>query len=539
MRAMGTRLEFLIGVAVLTALVLSVFGQTISHPFISYDDPYYITQNPIVLKGLTGEGIRWAFRISIGNWHPTTWISHMLDVEIFGLNAGGHHMVSVFLHVANTVLLFSLLRAMSGAFWKSLVVAALFGIHPLRVESVAWAAERKDVLSSFFGLCSLTAWLGHLHRPSRWRSIGALGLFSLGLAAKPMLMTIPAVLLLLDWWPLGRFPRTSHYSAHYRSFLPSRALLVEKVPFLLLSVASLAITVIAQTRNAVDYVRPDYLLRVANALVSYTVYLAKFVWPSNLGVLYPYPAGGVPLWKSLAAGLILLTVTAIALRFARRFPYCLTGWFWYLTTLIPVIGLFQVGAQARADRYTYLPLVGISIGVVWLFGDAAHHSQRDRRMSGAFAAVAVFLLAGTAFLQTRLWRDGIALYRHTVEATRDNLVISYNLGTDLKSMGRYQEAIAPFKEVLRIDPHHYHACNNLGDVYFKTGNFAAAADMFEQTVRADPSNSIFRFNFGMALARLGRKDLALEQWRLIRTTDAVRARRLYVEVMPGTEYPHP
>jgi len=529
---MGRRRDLLIGAVVLPALVLAVFGQTARHPFVSFDDPYYITQNPLVLKGLTAAGLQWAFGISVGNWHPLTWLSHMADVEMFGLNAGGHHLVSVLIHAASTFLLFVLLRSLTGTFWKSLLAAALFGIHPLRVESVAWVSERKDVLSAWFWFLAMIAWLGYVRHPGRWRYLGVWGIFALGLAAKPMVMTFPAVLLLLDWWPLGRFPGGSAGAGGRGSSPAAPALLLEKVPFLLLSAASLAITLIAQTRDARIFVTPDLPTRVANALVSTAWYVGKFVWPSGLALLYPYPVEGIPPWQYLAAGVFLATVTAAVLRVGRRLPYLPVGWFWYLATLLPVIGLFQVGAQARADRYTYLPLVGVTTAAVWFLGDAAPRNRSGRGLLAAGAAAAVFLLAGAAFVQTDLWRDGITLYRHTLQITRDNPVILYNLATDYKFGGRTREAVAAYGELLRIDPRNAKAYNNLGDIDFKIGLYPAAAELFGQAARLEPENTTFHFNLGMALARQGKKDLALEQWRIIRTADAERARRLYPEIFP-------
>ena len=517
---MGKRRDVVVGAALLALLVLAVFGQTAGHPFVSYDDPSYITHNPVILKGLTGEGLRWAFGLNLGNWHPLAWLSHLLDVQIFGLRAGGHHLVSVLIHSASTVLLFALLRALTGSFWKSLLAAALFGVHPLRVESVAWASERKDVLATLFWLLTIAVWLGYLRRPGVWRYLGVIGVFCLGLGSKPMVMTLPAVLLLLDWWPLGRV-----------SARPARILLLEKVPLVLLSGASLAVTLVAQTRDAMVFVHPDFPTRVANALVSVAWYVVKFVWPSGLAVLYPYPVGGVPAWESLGAGCLLVVATAAVLLAAPRYPYLPVGWFWYLATLLPVLGLFQVGAQARADRYTYVPLVGLTVAVAWSLADAAPPSRGGRRKLGAAAAAAVLLLAGAAFVQTRLWRDGITLYRHTLNVTRENPVILYNLGTDYSSLGRNPEAIAAYRELLRIDPGQASAYNNLGDISFKAGRYAEAAELFGQAVSLEPSSARARFNLGMALARLGRTAPALEQWRIIRIADADRARRLYDEIV--------
>lgn len=516
------------GAAMLAVLVFAVFGQTAGHGFISYDDPYYLTENPVVLRGVTAEGLRWAFGISLGNWHPLAWLSHMADVEFFGLNPGAHHLTSVAIHAGSAVLLFLLLRSLTGSAWRSLFVAATFAVHPLRAESVAWAAERKDVLSAFFWFLTLAAWLGYVRRPGWRRYVSAITLFSLGLASKPMVMTLPAVLLLADWWPLGRF----RGGAADRPPVPARTLLVEKIPFLLLSAASLAVTLVAQTRDAVTFVSPDLPTRIANAAASSAWYVGKLFYPSGLAVLYPYPTGGIPRWQFVAAGLFLLSATAVALLLARRRPYLAAGWFWYLVTLAPVLGLVQIGAQARADRYTYLPLVGVTVAVAWLLAETVPRSRAGRVSLAVASVAAVLVLAAAASVQAGRWRDGVTLYRHTLRVTGDNPIIQYNLGTDLRGQGRFPEAAEAFREVLRIDPLHASAYNNLGDLGFKAGRHAEAAGLFGEAVRLEPSNTVFRFNLGMALARDGRKEAALEQWRMIRAADPDRARRLYPEIFP-------
>ena len=341
-----------------------------------------------------------------------------------------------------------------------------------------------------------------------------------------------SVLLLLDWWPLGRLPGRALQNAGTVAPRRAGALLAEKVPFLLLSAASLAITFVAQTRDAVVFVTPDLPTRVANALVSTAVYVAKLAWPSDLAVLYPYPTGGIPPWQPVAAGLALAGCTAAALLLANRRPYLASGWFWYLATLVPVVGLHQVGAQARADRYTYLPLVGVTVALVWLVGDAARSSRVARRVLATAAVAAVGLLAGAAFVQAGLWVDSRTLYEHTLRVTRGNYLILYNLGIDHASQGRYRDAMASYQEALRINPRHALSCNNLGDISFKLGRLPQAAVLFERAAALEPSNPLFQFNLGMALARLGHKERALEKWRLIRDVDPDRAARLHREIAP-------
>jgi protein O-mannosyl-transferase len=346
------------------ALVLvnvAVFGAVRHFDFVTWDDPPYVTENPIVRAGLTWSGVVWAFTTAHGPyWHPLTWLSHMLDVQLYGLHAGGHHLTNLVLHVSNSVLLLLLLRRMTGALWKSAAVAALFAVHPLHVESVAWVAERKDVLSTLFWILTMWAYLTYARRPGAGRYAAVLLVFALALMAKPMVVTLPLILLLLDVWPLGRVSLSWH------------RLVLEKTPMFALSAAAGVATIVVQQRvgalAAITSVTPG--LRVANALVSYGNYLAKTLWPARLAALYPYPQS-LPAWPwLLTCGFGLAAISVAAVRLAPRRPYLMMGWFWYLLTLLPVIGLVQVGPQAMVDRFTYVPLVGVFVIVVWGASDA-------------------------------------------------------------------------------------------------------------------------------------------------------------------------
>ena len=342
--------------------VALVFGQTVRHDFVNYDDNAYVYENPQVAGGLTAHGIAWAFTsFHVSNWHPLTWLSHMLDCQFYGLHAGGHHLTNVLLHAATAILLFLVLRRMTGDLWPSAFVAAVFAIHPLRAESVAWVAERKDVLSGLFFMLTLGAYAGYARRPfSLGRYLTVVLLFALGLMAKPMLVTLPFVLLLLDYWPLGRI------GPHRRTGISSfRRVVVEKIPLLALTAASCVATVIAQGTAVIAIDVIPLPSRIANALVSYVAYMGQLFYPAGLAVLYPHPEGGLPIWKVAASSLVLAGISAAALVWRRRFPYLFVGWFWYVGMLVPVIGLVQVGLHAMADRYTYLPQIGLCIAVTW------------------------------------------------------------------------------------------------------------------------------------------------------------------------------
>jgi tetratricopeptide (TPR) repeat protein len=442
--------RLLIASLVLVAALCGIYGQTRHHGFVNYDDPEYLSGNPLVSRGLTGDGLLWAFGYHANNWHPLTWLSHMLDAQLFGAWAGGHHLVSAGLHAAAGVLLLAVLARMTGAFWPSAAVAFLFALHPLRVESVAWAAERKDVLSGVFWMLSLGAYLRYVRRPGTGRYLAALGLFALGLAAKPMLVSLPVVLLLVDWWPLGRL--RAGWSGALR----------EKAPFLLLALAAGVVTLHAQTADVAPLVTPALPLRLANALVSAVVYLRQLLWPSGLAVLYPYPRAGIPGWEAAGALGLLAALGAAAVAARRRAPFLLVGCLWYLASLLPVSGIVQVGAQARADRYTYLPLVGVTLALAWGVGGAWPRTVPARRSLAVLAGCVCVCLASAANLQASRWRDSVALLGHSVRVTAENHIIMSNLGLALVDARRYDEAVGVLREAVRVAPDYCDAVYNLG-----------------------------------------------------------------------------
>jgi len=489
-------------------LILLVFGQVGGYSFINFDDDLYVYNNPHVRGGLSKEGVSWAFTtFDATNWHPLTWISHMADVQLFGLDAGWHHRVNVLFHLANTALLFLVLWRMTGGLWESAIVGALFAVHPLHVESVAWMAERKDVLSTLFWLLTMGAYLGYVRRPSVWRYLPVFVFLALGLMCKPMLVTLPFVLLLLDWWPLGRL------SPHV---LGRRIL--EKAPLLALSTASCIITYIAQSQGkaVVSFGIVTVGLRLSNVLMSYAIYLEKTVWPSSLAVFYPHPAtigAGIPAWKVAGAGLLLAGISFLVLRERQRRPYLAVGWFWYLGTLVPVIGLVQVGGASHADRYTYVPLIGVFLAVAWGVPELLPKRRWRQRVLGGSAGAVLAALTVAAYIQVGYWRDNVTLYSRALAVTGRNWVILYNLGLAYEDRGEHSGAIACFLEAVRINPEYALAWYNLGVVSGKLGRDQESLGYYREVLRVDPKHVNAWYNMGLASGKLGRDQESLGYYR--------------------------
>jgi len=524
-RHAGGRGQLLPGI-LMFLLVAGIFMPAATHDFITYDDPVYVTQNAHVTGGLTWANVRWAFQSTeASNWHPLTWLSHMADCQVFGLRPWGHHLTNVLLHAINAALLFAALRRMTGALWRSLFVAALFGLHPLHVESVAWVSERKDVLSTAFWMLALWAYARRAEL-ARARAPGAPGFyglallfFALGLMSKPMLVTLPFVLLLLDYWPLDRWAGSTT-AARW-------ALLLEKIPFLALSAAASAVTLFAQAKgetvaSAEDFPWP---VRLANALIAYCRYLGKCVVPTKLAVFYPYFPEQPPLRETLLAAALLAGITAAAVALARRRPYLLVGWLWFAGTLLPVIGLVQVGGQSMADRYSYVPLIGVFIMAAWAAGDAAPSWPHRRPVLGAAAGA---VLAGLAVLTTRqlsLWRDGASLFRHALAVTQDNWVAHANLSAALAKTSP-AEAGAELRETVRILAAFAETHDRRGVELERTpGHSPEAIREFRTAVRIMQDLPGPHYNLGTALAKLpGRLPEAIEEIRA-----AVRLKPDFVE----------
>jgi len=539
------RLDIFVIIA-LALVIAALYGQVIGHQFIGYDDPEYVTDNPIVQKGLSWEGFLWAFTtFTLANWHPLTWLSHMLDVQLFGMNPGGHHLVSVLFHVLNTILVFWILRQTTGALWRSAVVAALFALHPLHVESVAWVSERKDVLSTFFWLLALWAYARYAKKPSMPGYLPVLSFFVLGLLAKPMLITLPLVLLLLDYWPLGRLKRepampaaapvtppatrerrikkqerqrkeplttpSSRGSVAWSLVLP---LVYEKIPLLVLSVASSLITLYAQQKGGAVVPLSHYSLldRVANAIVSYAAYLWKMFWPSGLIFFYPMRVHS-PALVLLASALLLVGATFLSLRWAARRPYLAVGWFWYVITLLPVIGIVKVGGAAMADRYTYVALLGPFIALAWGTFDLAQALRVPRAALATASALVVGACMLLTYNQVTTWRDGFTLFRHALSVGPRNYVAQTLLASEYFRQEKFEEAMVHFKAALDLDPRGEKALTNMGIIYYHTRKYVEAIETFDQVLSMYPNSPAVHEWLGRACLEAGNFDKAATHFR--------------------------
>lgn len=432
--------------AALALLILLAFLPVLGNGFVNLDDGHYVTRNFWVRKGLTRGGLAWIWTANVANnWHPLTVLSHMLDCQIFGLVPAGHHLTSLFLHLANVLLLFEVLRRMTGAVWRSAAVAALFGVHPLHVESVAWVAERKDVLSAFFWILAMGAYARYALRPSLGRYLLVALAMALGLMAKPMVVTLPFVLLLLDVWPLGRLRFEPGWGRRLAR------LAVEKLPLLGLSAAASLVTLQYQTTSLVDLEVVPWKLRLANAAVSYAAYLGKLLLPRNLAVFYPLPLE-IPAWKAAGAAALIAVLTALAVWRARKAPWLLVGWLWFLGTLVPVIGLVQVGRQAMADRYTYLPSIGLFLAACWGLAELAGDRAGRRAVLAAASVMAILALAAATRAQVRHWSDSVALFQHALEVTEDNYVAHIGLAKALATERDWAGAAEHYRAALALRP---------------------------------------------------------------------------------------
>src|SRR6266545_2933746 len=496
----------------LAAITFGIYAQVIGHQFIALDDDSYIRENPIVNRGVTLTGLAWAFTTFYqANWHPLTWIAHMIDSQLFGLRAGGHLLVNALMHTANTLLVFYFLRQTTRARWPSALIAALFALHPLHVESVAWAAERKDTLSTLFGLLSLIAYTRYTETQSRrWYAWTGVAL-ALGLMAKPMLVTWPFVMLLLDYWPLGRFQRSE--VRPQRSVL--RGLVVEKIPLFALVAASAVITSAAQSRGGAvrTFTEADAALRLSNALVSYANYVLLTFWPHDLAVYYPFPLAGIPDWQVIGAVFLLVGITALCLFQRRTRPYLIVGWLWFVGTLLPVIGLVQVGGQAMADRYFYIPSIGLFIALVFGLANIAETRRVPPWLSAAIANVVLVVLATLSNAQIQRWSNSFTLFEHTLAVTPPNLAIENILGYAMQRSGQLDEAAAHFEKALQMKPDEYMSLLNMGVNRFYQGRAPEAIEYAQAAIRSQPDAAKAHNLLGMALAKQNHNEAALEEVR--------------------------
>ena len=489
----------------LVATSLVVYLQLINYDFVYYDDNLYVTENPHVKAGLTLESFIWAFTTGhASNWHPLTWLSHMLDCELYGLNPMGHHWTNLQIHIVNTVLLFILLNWMTGAVWPSGFVAALFALHPLHVESVAWVAERKDVLCAFFWILSMLAYVKYTRNQSKMSYLLIVVLFAFGLMSKPMIVTLPFVLLLLDFWPLERL---KYYLPNQSSNLFS--LIWEKIPLFVLSAASSIATFFVQQHGGTVASIESLSLkaRVANTIVSYTNYIGKMIWPLNLAVLYPFRE-----WhpgQVMMSGLLILVLSILAVQAWRKFPYLTLGWLWYLGTLVPVIGLVQVGAQSMADRYTYIPLIGLFIIIAWGMRDITTKWQGQRILLPIFSGIALVFFIICTWFQVYYWQDGITLFKHAVKVTHNNSIVHCNLAHALDRHGKQDEALVHYFKALQINPKYTEAHNNIGNILARQENDKGAFYHYQEALRINPKHAGAYYNLGKIYANRGEFENAL------------------------------
>ena len=496
----------------LAAMTLAIYAQVIGHQFITLDDPTYIKENPMVNRGVTLTGLAWAFTSFYAtNWHPLTWISHMIDCQFFGTDAGRHLLVNALIHVANTLLVFWFVLRTTRARWPSALVAALFALHPLHVESVAWASERKDTLSTFFGLLSLIGYMHYAVAPSIRRYAWVAITLALGLLAKPMLVTWPLVMLLLDYWPLRRYQR-SEVSGR-RSAVSE--LVVEKIPLFALVAASAIITFLAQSYGGAvrTFTAAPIALRLSNALVSYAKYLLLTFWPHNLAVYYPFAPIGIPAWQIIGAAFLLIGITTFCISQRKTRPYLIVGWLWFLGTLVPVIGLVQVGGQTMADRYFYIPSIGLFIALVFGLADIAKKWRVARWLSIGIAGGVLLILATLTNAQIQRWHDSFTLFEHTLAVTPPNLQIERNLALAFGDRGRYDEAATHFEKALLIDPNFYDGLVGMGVTRGFQGRLPEAVDYFQAAIRYQPDAPEAHVQLGLILWKQNRDPAALEEMR--------------------------
>jgi len=533
----------------LTIATLVVFWQVSNCDFINYDDPNYVLNNNHIQNGVTLEGIRWAFTTGHAeNWHPLTWISHMLDVQVFGLKSQWHHLTNLLLHLANTLLLFFVLHRMTKARWESAFVAALFALHPLHVESVAWVAERKDVLSAFFWMLTMGAYCSYVEHRQPRKYLIVIFLFALGLMSKPMLVSLPFVLLLLDFWPLQRFQqirpeqkirtaikkpvsgdkqkgkfRKRHSAGEYgKTDHPAgspfhwawiRPLLWEKIPLFALTALSSIVTYIVQQKGGAvaSFELFPLNIRFANAFVSYITYIGKTIWPDDLAVLYPYPQL-LPAWQVYGAVLLMMAATIMVIWKARRSPYLAMGWLWFAGTLIPVIGIVQVGLQARADRYTYLPLIGLFIMAAWGISELAGKWRYRKEALIVSSTVVLICLCLVTWIQVKYWQNSITLFDHAVIITNNNYVAYFNRGLAYRHLGKYKQALADYDKAIQFNPKYAEAYNNRGVVYSNLGNDQQALGDYDKAIELNPTYAEAYNNRGLAYRHLGNDRLTIRDY---------------------------
>ena len=503
-----------------------IYSQVQHHEFINFDDDLYITNNLNVQSGLTSESVKWAFTtFTTGNWFPVNWLSHMLDYQLYGSHPKGHYLTNLFLHIASALILFIVLLRMTGALWQCAFVAAIFAFHPLNVESVAWIAERKNVLSTLFWLLTMWAYIHYAEKPTIKRYVLVFLFLTLGLMSKPMLVTLPFVFLLLDYWPLRRFKlgqerdRNIVLEKNTAKELDFFGLVLEKIPLFLLSIGSSIITVYLQ--NIGGALRSIDMLslqtRLINAMVSYVEYLGKMVWPSGLSILYPHPGNALPLWQGILCGMVLVGITIISIRLIRKAPYIAVGWFWYLGTLVPVIGIVQVGGQAMADRFTYIPLIGMFIIIAWGVPELISKWRYKEKALSVSAGIIILALLITTWRQVSYWENSITIFKHATRVTDKkypNFSLAYNnLGIALYAKGKNQEAISHYKMAIKTKPAQAKAYYNLGIALNAERKNEEAISWYKKAIRLNPYFTNAHYNLGIILLQKGALKEAVHHFR--------------------------
>jgi len=507
--------KFPIRIAISLFMIIATFltySQVLDYGFLNFDDNKYVTENTHITKGINHEDVVWAFTESYAsNWHPITWLSHMFDFEFYGLDPFGHHLTNLLIHIANVILLFCVLMKMTGAVWRSAFVAFLFALHPLNVESVAWIAERKNVLSGFFFFLTLWAYIQYSEKKQFYWLVFLF--LALGLMAKPMLVTLPFLLILLDFWPLKRWSLERNEISDSENFRikPLSRLVIEKIPLFILVIGSSIITYVVQSEG--DAVRStefrSFYSSTANALVSYVDYLGNMVWPRGLSIFYPHQGDSISGWKTLLCGIFLVLVTTKVFQCVRRVPYLAVGWFWYLGTLVPVIGIVQVGEQAMADRYTYLPMIGIFICIAWGVPDLIRNQKRLSVLAGLYVP---FLMVAT-WMQVKHWENSVTLFEHAIEVNENetpSFVAAYNnLGHALLSEKRYEDAVSIFQRAIEINPDYSKPQNNLGIAFSELKRYGDAIKHFKQAISIQPNYAEAFNNLANALGKIGEQKEAI------------------------------
>jgi tetratricopeptide (TPR) repeat protein len=545
------RTQILIVYIILTLITLAVFVQVNNFDFVNFDDPVYVTRNSHIQSGITLDGFRWAFSTTYAEfWHPLTWLSLMFDYHLYSLNAGGYHLTNLILHIMSALLLFWLFNRMTGTIWRSAFVAGLFALHPLHVESVAWIAERKDVLSAFFWMLTLCLYVYYTEKPAIRRYLPVLLCFACALMSKPMVVTLPVVMILLDYWPLGRLQpqkiatnltdvmnvstnqirkktkskkealKGKISAPNDRKLSESKVEMIrrrrwqlwEKIPFFAFSAVFSIITLYAQTADKPRSVKYFSLVsRLANAPVSFVTYLEKTFWPHNLAVFYPF-SDQLPVWQVLGSALLILVISAAIIVTVKRLPYLFVGWLWYAITLLPVIGIIQVGLHAMADRYTYLPLIGIGIILGW--GIPSLFPREDMRKKILFPAgiIVLAILTVLTWRQCSYWKNSIELLNHTLRVTKDNDMAHNNIGLALFAEGKIEEAIDHYNKTLRITPDNAGVYDNRGNAYYVLGRYKRAIEDYNEAIRLQPDYAMAYSNRGIAYYALGQHQLAIEDY---------------------------